>query len=235
MAGRKEDGSDGGATTIRSSASMWCDKPVCYESPIVQRLTQRLSGLLQTSASNAEAMQLLRYNAGDEYKVHHDFSGPADAGASGGRVYSFVLFLSTPEAGGELHFGDVNVSVPATQGGAVLFPTLMNEDLSLPELLTHHASRPVVSGQKLAAVTWVHMYDWRTPFLEQQCVEEEKPLEPPLMMLPRYLRAREAAGLEAIVSPSLIEKIKSQQAAAQQRQQEAATTARRGHDAPMPT
>ena len=159
----REDGSDGGATTIRSSASMWCDKPVCYESPIVQRLTQRLSGLLQTSASNAEAMQLLRYNAGDEYKVHHDFSGPADAGASGGRVYSFVLFLSTPEAGGGTRFADLGRTVPAIKGNAVLWPSVTDDDPDIDEPMTNHEGTPPDRGIKYAANVWVHMYDYRTP------------------------------------------------------------------------
>ena len=51
-------------------------------------------------------LQLLRYDV-EQYRIHHDFIGGGDVGGAGGRVYSFVLFLSDTEEGGELHFADV--------------------------------------------------------------------------------------------------------------------------------
>ena len=200
----------GGHHHIRSSSSSWCDATSCYDNAIVQRLVARLSGLTSTPTSNAEVLQLLRYERGQEYKMHHDFMGGADASAAGGRVYSFVLFLSTPEAGGDLYFADLNISVPATKGAAVLWPSLMDSDLSLPELHTHHASRPVMQGTKLAAVTWIRMHDFRTLALERGCPAHaySAPLTtPPLLMLPAYLEARERAGLEARVPPSLLSRL----------------------------
>ena len=157
--------------------------------------------------------------------MHHDFTGPAELGATGGRVFSFVLFLSTPASGGDLAFTDLNFSVSAIKGTAVLWPSVMNEDPALPELLTHHASRPVVEGQKLALVTWVHAYDWRTLHMERKCEDDVDPrrLEPPLALLPRYMLARERAGLDWKVPTSLVEKAKAEQVAQAQAQAQAAT------------
>ena len=201
--------------SIRASSSFWCDVPGCHQSPQVQRVQERLANLTRSSDKHAEVLQLIRYNQGEEYTMHHDFTGPADLGAAGGRVFSFVLFLSTPAAGGDLAFTDLNFSVPATKGAAVLWPSVMNEDPELPELLTHHASRPVVEGQKLAAVTWVHAYDWRTLHMERKCESDVDPrrLEPPLALLPRYMQTREQAGLEWKVPVSLVEKAKAAAAA----------------------
>ena len=99
-------------------------------------------------------------------------------------------------------------------------PSLMDADPRLPELLTHHASLPVIEGQKLAAVTWIRAYDWRTPRLERGCEAntDSRRREPPLLWLPRYMQAREESGLAWKVPTSLVEKARgatSQAAAAQ--------------------
>lgn len=206
-----EINNDGGAF-IRTSSSLWCDTPECYDAPLVQRLMMRMSDLTATPVANAEVLQLLRYTPGQQYRSHHDFIGAADASAAGGRVYSFVLFLSTPEEGGELLFTDINVSVPARKGAAVLWPSLMDEDLRLPELHTHHASRPVVRGTKLAAVTWIRQHDYRTLALERRCPPRTYTAtqsEPPLLLLPAYLAARKRAGKHTRVPPSLLAKIET--------------------------
>ena len=43
------------------------------------------------------------------------------------------------------------------------------EDLRLPELRAHHASRPVASGHKLAAVTWLRNHEWRELRIARGC------------------------------------------------------------------
>ena len=169
-------------------------------------IEDRLSSITRLPVNNAEPLQILRYDQGEYYRTHHDFNGGVEDGPAGGRVYSFVLFLGTPLEGGELFFADLNFSVPARKGSAVLWPTLMSEDLTLPELLTHHASQPVVRGTKLAATTWLHAYDWRTVYLRNRCRGSGAPRAPPLALLPAYLAARESAGLKPKVPASLLAK-----------------------------
>ena len=196
---------------LRSSRSIYCDTPLCYKAPIVHSLMDRIGRITRTPEANAEFLQLLRYDVGEQYRIHHDFIGGGDVGGAGGRVYSLVLFLSDTEEGGELHFADVNITIKPRIGSAVLWPTLMSEDLSLPEMMTHHASLPVTRGQKLAAVTWVRQHDWRTLAVERKCrVDGAATLEPPLVMLAKYMKAREAAGLEPKAPVSLIAKLQAE-------------------------
>ena len=185
----------------------------------VVRLMSRLSTVTRTPAANAEVLQLLRYDEGQRYDVHNDYTGGGHDGASGGRLFSFVLFLSSPEEGGELHFADVNLTIRAERGAAVLWPSLSAQDFDLPELLSHHASVPVRRGQKLAAVTWLHLYDWRTLQLDRGCAESLGAIIPPFALLPRYLTAREAAGLERIVLSSMIAQAQRAQRQAQARRE----------------
>jgi len=204
---------------VRSSQHLWCDTPTCMQDADVVRLMSRLSTVTRTPAANAEVLQLLRYDEGQRYDVHNDYTGGGHDGASGGRLFSFVLFLSSPEEGGELHFADVNLTIRAERGAAVLWPSLSAQDFDLPELLSHHASVPVRRGQKLAAVTWLHLYDWRTLQLDRGCAESLGAIIPPFALLPRYLAAREAAGLERIVPSSMIAQAQRAQRQAQARRE----------------
>ena len=137
-----------------------------------------------------------------------------------------MLFLETPKEGGALEFTDLDLSIPAVRRTAVLWPTVMVDDPSLPELLTHHASIPVRKGRKLALVTWIHAYDWRTLVVERGCRHEVErttaSLQPPLMWLPSYMKAREGAGLPRRVPQTLLDKATQ---ARQQQQEKAAAAA----------
>ena len=200
-----EIGNEGDAA-IRSSTHVWCQEESCLGAESTQRITARIAEVTRAPISNIELLQLLRYGVGQQYRTHHDFDGGADEGAAGGRAYSLVLFLHTPDEGGELRFADVNLSVGARRGRAVLWPSLMDQDVQLPELRTHHASLPVGRGVKLAAVAWVRTHDWRTLRLERGCAAEPRRLQPPFALLPRYLAARAQEGLDAEVPPSMIER-----------------------------
>tara|TARA_B100000795_G_scaffold269441_1_gene258812 strand:+ start:2333 stop:2752 length:420 start_codon:yes stop_codon:yes gene_type:complete len=49
------------------------------------------------------------------------------------------MYLSTPEAGGGTRFTDLNLTVPAVKGSAVLWPSVTSDDPDIDEPLTHHA------------------------------------------------------------------------------------------------
>ena len=57
----------------------------------------------------------------------------------GARVYTFFMYLSTPEAGGGTRFTDLNLTVPALKGSAVLWPSVISDDPDIDEPLTHRA------------------------------------------------------------------------------------------------
>ena len=47
-------------------------------------------------------------------------------------------YLNTPEAGGGTRFNDLGITVEPRRGSAVLWPSLLDSDVELPELQTHH-------------------------------------------------------------------------------------------------
>jgi len=48
-------------------------------------------------------------------------------------------------------------------GRAVLWPSVLNEDLYKPDFRTMHEAAPVTAGFKIAANAWLHLFDFRSP------------------------------------------------------------------------
>jgi prolyl 4-hydroxylase len=58
----------------RTSTNAWCQHE-CYESDMGQKVAHRLSNLTDIPEPNSEYLQLLRYEPGQHYQVHHDYIG----------------------------------------------------------------------------------------------------------------------------------------------------------------
>ncbi len=133
------------------------------ENPICARLEQRLSMLLKWPVSHGEGLQILRYRPGAEYKAHHDYFDPAQAGSAtilkrgGQRVGTIVMYLNTPPRGGATSFPDVGLEVAAVKGQGVFF------SYERPHVSTRtlHAGTPVLEGEKWVATKWLREGDFR--------------------------------------------------------------------------
>ena len=66
-------------------------------------------------------------------------------------MYTFFMYLSTPEAGGGTKFNSLGFSMPATKGHAVFWPSVMSDNPDRDEPYTTHEATPVVAGRKFAA------------------------------------------------------------------------------------
>ena len=99
---------------------------------------------------------------GQFYKIHHD-QNSAPFTPQGARLFTFFMYLNTPESGGGTRFNDLGLTVNARKGSAVLWPSLLDSDVTLPDLQTHHEALPVEMGIKYGANLWIHQYDFRTP------------------------------------------------------------------------
>jgi len=56
----------------RTSTNAWCQH-VCYENATALTVVERLSQITGINETNSEYLQLLRYEDGQFYKVHHDY------------------------------------------------------------------------------------------------------------------------------------------------------------------
>ncbi|MFM1886458.1 MAG: hypothetical protein RL026_1615 [Pseudomonadota bacterium] len=127
------------------------------ENALCQRIEERIAKLLQWPVSHGEAIQVLRYAPGAQYRPHHDYFDPREAAfaptlARGGqRVATLVMYLNTPERGGSTTFPDVNMEVTAHAGNAVYF----SYDRPHPMTRSLHGGSPVRSGEKWIATKWL--------------------------------------------------------------------------------
>lgn len=133
------------------------------ENELVRRVEARLAALCAWPVEYGEGMQVLRYGPGAEYKPHFDYFDPAKSGTAGilsnggQRVASIVMYLNTPEAGGETTFPDVRFDVAPIKGNAVFFSYDRPHEMTG----TRHGGAPVLAGEKWVATKWLRVSEFR--------------------------------------------------------------------------
>lgn len=133
------------------------------ESPLIERIERRIEALLQWPYERGEALQILRYEVGQEYKPHYDYVDPTQPGAApflargGQRVASLVMYLNTPQDGGGTNFPDVGFEIAAHKGCAVYF----SYDRPHPMTRSRHGGMPVRAGEKWVATKWLREAEHR--------------------------------------------------------------------------
>jgi prolyl 4-hydroxylase len=142
----------------RTSAGMFFG---LNELPLIGRIEQRLSMLLDIPVNHGEGLQVLHYLPGQEYEPHHDWFDPDQPGyatitkAGGQRIASVVMYLNTPEQGGGTAFPHIGLTVTARRGSAVYFAYEGGDHSSL------HAGLPVLRGEKWIATKWLRERPYR--------------------------------------------------------------------------
>jgi prolyl 4-hydroxylase len=150
------DNATGGSevNSARTSDGMFFERG---ESPLIDRIERRIATLVNWPLVNGEGLQVLHYRPGAEYKPHHDYFDPEQAGTAtilrrgGQRVGTLVMYLNTPERGGGTTFPDVALEVAPIKGNAVFF----SYDRPHAVTRTLHGGAPVLAGEKWVATKWL--------------------------------------------------------------------------------
>lgn len=133
------------------------------QSPLIQRIEERIARLLNWPIENGEGLQVLHYRPGAEYKPHYDYFDPAEPGTptivkrGGQRVGTLVIYLNTPEKGGGTTFPDVHLEVAPQRGNAVFF----SYERPHPSTRTLHGGAPVIAGEKWIATKWLREREFK--------------------------------------------------------------------------
>jgi prolyl 4-hydroxylase len=139
---------------------------------VIRRIEKRLSHISFLPVDNGEGLQILHYVNGQQYKPHEDFfhdSVNARPENGGQRVATVLMYLTTPEEGGETVFPKAQIkttgpgwsdcakeglAVKATKGDALLFYSLKPNGETDPTSM--HGSCPTLKGEKWSATKWIH-------------------------------------------------------------------------------
>jgi prolyl 4-hydroxylase len=147
----------------RTSTNAWCNVKLCEEDPVVQAVVSRIETLTQIPLNNSEALQLLRYEEGQFYKIHNDYIAYERERNEGVRVLTVFLYLSDVEEGGGTNFPKLDLTVEPKRGRALIWPSVLDEDPHEIDSRTDHQALPVIKGLKYGSNAWLHQRDIKTP------------------------------------------------------------------------
>ncbi|XP_021098949.1 prolyl 4-hydroxylase subunit alpha-3 isoform X5 [Heterocephalus glaber] len=133
----------------RISKSAWLKDTA---DPVLVTLDHRIAALtgLDVQHPYAEYLQVVNYGIGGHYEPHFDHatspSSPLYRMKSGNRVATFMIYLSSVEAGGATAFIYANFSVPVVKNAALFWWNLHRSGEGDGDTL--HAGCPVLVGDK---------------------------------------------------------------------------------------
>lgn len=140
----------------RTSTNAWCNTEDCHDNPVVLAVRERMENLTGIPAANSEALQLLRYEPGQHYDLHHDFIRYEVSRRQGVRILTIFLYLNEVDEGGQTDFPQLRLSVTPKLGRALVWPSVLDEFPNKVDQRTEHRANRVMSGIKYGANAWLH-------------------------------------------------------------------------------
>mmetsp|Transcript_15135 Transcript_15135/g.23738 ORF Transcript_15135/g.23738 Transcript_15135/m.23738 type:complete len:318 (-) Transcript_15135:155-1108(-) len=148
----------------RTSRSIYLQK---YGDNLTRAIERRACELVGLPVENVEPIQVVRYNPGDYYKLHHDAGCLQKDGSvvkhsydSATRLVTFFVYLNTDLKGeGYTAFPRIRLRVQPKRGYAVLFCNIV-QDGKLDERVVHTGQAPVGGFKKYGLNIWVTSRDF---------------------------------------------------------------------------
>lgn len=119
------------------------------ESLVIQALNRRLSKVTGTDIRQGEALSVLRYSPGQEFRPHID----AIHGAGNQRIKTALVYMNSGFGGGATSFTCSKLSIIPQVGDAIIFDNVKPDGSIDPA--SQHAGEPVTSGVKWIATRWI--------------------------------------------------------------------------------
>ncbi|MFV0624454.1 2OG-Fe(II) oxygenase [Sphingomonas sp. ac-8] len=132
------------------------------EDMVIRTINLRIAAVTQTDAAQAEALTILRYRPGQQYRLHLDTL----PNTGNQRIRTVLLYLNGGFSGGETQFPEIDLTVAPKGGDAIVFDNVTED--GRPDLRAKHAGLPVRAGAKWVATRWIRAraFDpWRGPEL----------------------------------------------------------------------
>jgi len=144
----------------RTSENTYCGE-ACVDDPIVKGVLKRMEEMTGIPDTNFESLQLVRYEVGQFYKQHHDYSETMSGTVPGHRILTFFMYLNDVEEGGGTKFEDLDYIAKPKRGSALIWPSVLDDDLETINDWTWHEALSVGKGIKFGANAWIHLRDYQ--------------------------------------------------------------------------
>jgi prolyl 4-hydroxylase len=119
------------------------------EDLVVQAINHRIAATTGSHVSHAEALYVMRYEPGQEYKPHLD----ALPGLKNQREWTAIAYLNEGFEGGATVFPELGLSIRGEPGDVLVYRNV--DAKGEPDLRLRHAGEPVTSGAKWIATRWI--------------------------------------------------------------------------------
>lgn len=119
------------------------------EDLVLQQINRRIALVTGTAIDHAEALYVMRYTPGQEYKPHLD----ALAGIDQQRAWTAICYLNDGYGGGETVFPELGISVRGEAGDMLVFSNVDAEGKA--DFRMRHGGLPVSGGVKWIATRWI--------------------------------------------------------------------------------
>ncbi len=119
------------------------------EDLVVQMINRRIALATGTHPRNGEALYVMRYTPGQEYKPHLD----ALAGLRQQRALTAIAYLNEDYEGGSTVFTELSIGVRGETGDLLIFSNIDREGHR--DYRMRHSGTPVTRGTKWIATRWI--------------------------------------------------------------------------------
>ena len=132
--------------------------------PLTKRVEARITGLMGIDPAHGETIQGQRYAVGQQFKYHHDFFYTTERyweeqeKIGGQRTWTVMIFLNTPEAGGQTNFCKAKVKITPRTGNLLCWNNL--DEYGEPNQNSLHQGEPVEAGTKYIITKWYRERPW---------------------------------------------------------------------------
>lgn len=116
---------------------------------VVQAITSRIAAVTETAADHGEALYVMRYTPGQQYRPHLD----ALPGLKNQREWTAIAYLNHAFEGGATAFPDLGLSLRLQSGDLLVFRNSDSAQIADPRM--RHAGEPVTAGEKWVATRWI--------------------------------------------------------------------------------
>ena len=140
----------------RTSSSTWLYPDALPE--VIGKIEGMVDQITGLPRENQEALQVVRYDVGEEYKTHEDFWHPdtdyyeEQMSRGGQRAWSIMIYLNAVPRGGHTRFTRLGIDIQAEPGKVLVWKNTIDGELNFD---SSHAGMPVEEGSKWVAIKWV--------------------------------------------------------------------------------
>lgn len=127
---------------------------------VVAHLTRaRIAATIGVPVGALESSQILHYNVGETFALHHDYLDPADPGgrvdiaARGQRMVTFLAYLNDDFEGGATAFPALDLRHRGGVGDGLYFANIDSSGAPMPQTL--HAGEAPTRGEKWVLSQWI--------------------------------------------------------------------------------